>query len=189
MAIENEIKIVLQGKEKYDELETLLSSIYGWEDINQAYFDSNNRIRKSSFKNGREEHVFAFKERLPNGRTVEIESNISESEFDDLWEFTSERLSKRRCSVFCKKEDRKTEEWLNVHRWDIDFPRWPSGNKYFAVAEVEMLSDMERPKHILSVLKPYVIHEVPRNDNRFSAKKLSDEKHARKLAKELKLWD
>lgn len=185
VAIENEIKFVLT---RYDELELLLSSAYGWEDINQAYFNSNNRIRKSTFQNGREEHVFAFKQRLRNGRTVEIESEISESEFDDLWEFTDERLFKRRSSIFCTKKNKDDKQWENVHRWDVDFPRWPSGNKYFVVAEVEMVSDMERPNSILSILKPFVIHEVPRDDNRFSAKKLSDDKHAKKLAIELGLW-
>ena len=148
MAIENEIKFCLAGGNKYDELEHLLGSMYGWEDINQAYFNSNNRIRKSSFQNGRTEFIFAFKQRLRTGRTVEIEADIAESEFDDLWEHTSEKLFKRRSSIFCTKENRDTKEWENIHRWDVDFPRWSSGNKYFVVAEVEMVSDMERPNNI-----------------------------------------
>lgn len=183
MAIENEIKYVLCS----DELEQILCPLYGYHDVIQGYMNNSNRIRKSTYQNGKEDCYFTFKHRLPNGKNIEIEKNFNSSEFEELWEFTKEKVSKRRVSIFPKKDEIELNHWKNVIQWDIDFIRWGSGKNHFIIAEVEMLSFMEKPLGILPILKPYIIHEVAKQDNRFTARKLSDEKHAIKLAKELGL--
>lgn len=174
--IENEKKFVCSH---YDELEAALTTKYGWHDIRQGYLNPNNRIREITHQSGLVEYVFSFKQRIPtSGLMIEIESDqITKANFDHLWEFTSERLFKRRSSVFLSPE----------LRWDVDFPRWPSGAKYFAMAEIEMPETMKEPPFILDDLKPFIVHEVPRSDHRFSARKISSEKNAKVLAKELKL--
>lgn len=173
--IENEVKFCLRWT---DQLEPLVTSKYGWHDIQQGYMTNNNRIREITHQSGLIEHVFSFKKRLSNGRNIEIESDeITKENFDDLWPETSERLWKRRSSVFYSKE----------LRWDIDFPRWESGDRHFAMAEIEMPADMEEPPFILDLIKPFIVFQVPRSDNRFSARKISSEKHAKMLAKELGL--
>jgi hypothetical protein len=173
--IENELKYCLRWT---DEFESNLATKYGWSDIRQGYLNPSNRIRESIYQNGLVEYVFCFKQRLPNGRMIEIESNeITKDNFDHLWEHTSERLYKRRTSVFISTE----------LRWDIDFPRWNSGTKYFAMAEVEMPEEMEEPPFILPEIESFIVHKVPRADHRFTARKISSEKHTKMLAKELKL--
>jgi hypothetical protein len=183
--IENEEKIVLRYS---PELEHDLITKYGWHDIRQGYFNSNNRIREITHQSGRMNHVFSFKQRLPNGHNIEIESDeITKQDFDHIWQFTENRLIKRRVTCFITIDDPKNHEGHSAIRWDIDFPQWESGVKHFGMAEVEMPVYMEKPPFILADIAPHVVYEVPRSDNRFSAKKLSDEKHARKMAKELSL--
>jgi len=171
--IENEIKFALKD---YDKLEKLLTTKYGWHDIRQGYLNPNNRIREITHQSGLIEYVFSFKQRVPSGRMIEIESDqITKDNFEHLWEFTKERLFKRRTSVFLSPE----------LRWDVDFPRWPNNGKYFAMAEIEMPEEMEEPPFILKELKPFIAFQVPRDDHRWSARKISSEKHAKELAKEL----
>lgn len=181
--IENEIKLCIKHS---SELEHTLTARYGWHDIKQGYLNNNSRIREITHQSGLVDHIFSFKQRLPNGRNIEIESEeITKEDFDDLWEFTESRLFKRRVSRFIKIKDSMSMDGHAVIRWDIDFLRM--NEVYFDMAEVEMPSHMERPPFILEDIQPYVIYEVPRSDNRFSARKLSDQKHAKKLAHEIGL--
>ncbi len=168
VVIENEQKFVITNNL---DLEERLSQKYGWHDIRQGYLNPNNRIREITYQSGFVDYIFSFKQRLTNGRNIEIESDeITKENFDDLWKFTSERLFKRRISAF-----------VDNLRWDIDFPRWESNTRYFAMAEVEMPADMETPPFILPDIEPHIVHVVPRSDNRFSARKLSDEDFAKNL--------
>ena len=168
---ENEIKFVIGG---YDELETLLTP-FGWHDIAQGYLTPNNRVRQITFENGAQQYYFGFKYRLPNGHNLEIEPAISKDNFAEAWEFTNERIKKRRIPI----EHGKL-------RWDIDFYRWPRG-RYFVLAEVEMPANMERPDTILPYLQKHLVYEVPREDDRFAARRLSDEDHVRTIARDLGL--
>jgi hypothetical protein len=184
--IENEIKRVLRYSPT---LEDELTKKYGYHDIQQGYLNPNSRIREITHQSGLVDHVFSFKQRLPNGHNIEIESDeITKSDFDNLWEFTESRLFKRRVSVFQMMRDPNPnhEDTITI-RWDIDFPRWPSGAVYFSMAEAEMPPTMDEPPSVLKDIKPFIAHEVPRSDNRFSARKIADEKHAKKLAEELGL--
>jgi CYTH domain-containing protein len=168
---ENEIKFVVRD---YAELEALLTP-FGWEDIEQGYLNPNNRIRRITYENGTQLFFFTYKQRLPNGHNLEIEARITASEFTEAWDYTLERVIKRRIVI----------EHGNV-KWDIDFYRW--SRPYFVLAEVEMPPDMQRPEAILSYLVKHLAYEVPRDDGRFAARRLSNENHVRAVARELGVW-
>lgn len=176
--IENEVKFVLHSPIA---LEERLRDLYSWHDIEQGYLHEDLRIRRIATQadlGATFHHVFAFKRRLSNGRNFEVEPEITEEEFNNLWPMTTNRLLKRRFSV---------RTVVNLHemiRWDIDFPRWPSG-RHFAIAEAEMPAWMDEPPDVLSTIAPYIVYKVPRSDSRFSARRLSDEGHARNMAIEL----
>jgi CYTH domain-containing protein len=168
--VENEIKIIASG---YVELEALLTPS-GWVDIQQGYLTADNRVRRITYENGEIDYFFTYKQRLPNGHNLEIEPAITQREFEEAWEYTQERLNKRRVSV----------EHDNL-KWDVDFYRW--SQPYFVVAEVEMPPDMQRPPTMLPCLKKHIVYEVPRNDGRFAARRLANEEFARQLAKDMGL--
>jgi CYTH domain-containing protein len=165
---ENEIKYVVRG---YPELEALLTP-RGWQDIEQGYLNPNARVRRVTNPDGQQSFIFTYKQRMPNGHNLEIEASMSETEFEEAWEYTIERLTKRRISIN-----------QGVVRWDIDFYRWSA--PYFVLAEVEMPGDMCQPDTIPRFLD--IAYEVPRNDNRFAARRLADEDHVRAMARELGL--
>jgi len=156
----------------YEELEALLTP-FGWHDIEQGYLNPQSRVRRITYPSGARQCFFTYKQRLPNGHNLEIEPSITAETFDEAWDYTHERLVKRRISI---EYDRL--------KWDIDFYRWISG-KYFVVAEVEMLPEMQHPEKILPYLAPHVLYEVPYDDDRFAARRLADETHVRTLAREL----
>ena len=170
MANENEIKFVVGS---YAELEALLTP-FGWVDIEQGYLNPDNRVRRITHQGGLREHYFTFKKRLPNGHNLEIEPEIKPHEFEEAWQYTIERLHKRRVSI--------EHDGL---RWDVDFYRW--SQPYFVVAEVEMPSDMELPSAILPHIQEHIILQVPRDDGRFAARRLANEEFARYVAQELGL--
>jgi len=167
---ENEIKFVVRD---YRELEELFTP-FGWQDIEQGYLNANNRVRRITYENGGQHHFFAYKQRLPNGHNLEIEPPIAAAAFEEAWEYTTERLVKRRIPI----------EHGNL-RWDIDFYRW--SQPYFVLAEVEMPPHMDRPDVILPYLQKHIVYEVPRDDGRFAARRLADEAHVRLVAQELGL--
>lgn len=162
---ENEIKVITSG---YAELEALLTR-YGWIDIQQGYLTPDNRVRRITYENGERDYFFTYKQRLSNGHNLEIEPAISQQEYDEAWNYTKERVHKRRISI--EHDDLK---------WDIDFYRW--SQPYFVVAEVEMPPDMERPHTILPCLQPHLVMQVPRSDSRFAARRMADEEFVCGLA-------
>ena len=168
---ENEIKFVVRD---YAALEALLTP-FGWEDIVQGYLNPNNRVRRITYANGGQLFFFTYKQRLPNGHNLEIEPRITASEFEEAWDYTQERVTKRRIAI----------EHGNL-KWDVDFYRW--SRPFFVLAEVEMPPHMERPEAIMPYLADHIAYEVPRDDGRFAARRLSDEKHVRAVARELGVW-
>lgn len=174
--VENEVKFIV----RWDfDLEHRLKNGHDWLHIEQAYLNDRARIRKTILvsvdSDDRPKYVFTYKQRLSNGRNIEIETAIDEEDYAGLLRFSLQRLSKSRVSI---------QE--GVVRWDIDFPRWKHGH-HFIVAEAEMPMEMEQPDHILEALRPYVVLAVSRSDRRFTARRLSDESVAVGLAIELGL--
>lgn len=172
--VENEVKFVLRHEDAFREL---MARQFGLHVISQGYLNENARLRKEQAPGNRIgglQHVFTYKQRLSNGENFEINADITEHDFNEVWPLTDHRLEKDRASVV-----------VNRIRWDIDFYRW--SQPYFVLAESEMPSGMVRPDHILPVISERIVYEVPRDDSRFTARRLSDEDHVMRLAVELGL--
>lgn len=104
------------------------------------------------------------------GQTIEIETPISQEDFDSLWSVTSGKVVKNR---------------YVYQGWEIDFFK-DGKNNYFAIAEMELPAWQEAPSSIPDLLKPYIIYTVPPGDGRFSNKRLGDIPYAEKLLRETK---
>jgi CYTH domain-containing protein len=170
--IENELKFIVRYS---TELEASLKRKYGWVLIDQAYLNGRARVRRKTTLT-EDQWFFTFKQRLENGHNIEIETEISEQDYNALLPFAPDRFIKQRVTV--RRDD---------VCWDIDFPYWARGN-HFIVAEAEMPATMDQPPVILEDIKSHIAFAVPRSDGRFNARRLIDEKHAMALAEELGLY-
>lgn len=173
MAIENELKYILSPSE---ELYEVLNGLDGHrETICQGYLNNETRIRR--FTSGETvTYMFSFKKRLANGRNFEVEQELSEEDFLRLWD---------ECSVTLTKDRIKIHDG-DVH-WDID--TYLDGDyPYFMLAEVEMPEKMDVPKSIPSFLQEHILHQVERDDGRFTARELAEPKYASLMLSLLKKW-
>lgn len=167
MPIENERKFVLED----NGLEAALAARPGVTKcfLRQAYLDvSGMRIR--SVEEGRTiRHVFTYK-RPVNGQVVEIETEISATDFARLWSQRRETLQKARYS------------WTaGAFHWDVDFFKTDDGRTYFAQAEVEMPEEQEEPPPLPPSLASHLLAVAPAGDQRFTSKRLADRTHAERL--------
>ena len=182
-ADENEIKIVLRNPTEIEQILTNLATLFydgrldqpeiECQDITQGYLNENNRLRKIIEVGCRPQYWLTFKQRLPNHHNLEVEGLIEPEVFHAAWQHTNERLTKRRFKV----DDRPL-------KWDIDFYRWPQ--PYFALAEVELPDGVEAFEPLALIAK-YVHFIVPREDGRFTARRLANDEWASTLARELGL--
>lgn len=180
---ENEIKLVLRDPTRLEallaEIEDMFATGSRTEpiiirmDIIQAYLNQNNRLRRITERNGKQQFYLTYKQRLDNHYNLEIEGTIDQDVFDHSWDFTNRRLTKRRFEI--AQDDQI---------WDIDFYRWE--HPYFALAEVELPEGVDEFE-TLSLIADHVHFVVPRDDGRFSGYQLADEDHARQMALELGL--
>ncbi len=169
MPIENEIKYVL----KIDCEPTIAHACNIKLDIWQGYVFSNSsmtfRVRKST--NGEITYHSTFK--LKGKQTTEIETVISQRDFNSLWQDSKNKLNKIRYKKMIREEE-----------WSIDFFK-SENSVYFVLAEVEMSEESTEPSYMPNFVKENILFQVPLTDNRFSSKKLSRPKYANKLYKEI----
>jgi hypothetical protein len=118
-------------------------------------------------------HIFSYK-RPVDDQMVEIETEIAPVDFERLWKIRRESLQKARLS------------WRDGRfQWDVDFFKRDDGSTYFALAEVEMPEGETSPPPPPVILAPHVLLLAPRNDPRFSSKRLADREHAERLLAEV----
>jgi len=173
MPIENERKFVL---DEDGGLETRLAQAPGVvrSSLTQAYLDSPGARIRSIESGGRTRYVFTFK-RPVDGQLVEIETDISEADFKRLWSVCRESLRKTRYS------------WADGRfHWDIDFFKTAGGRTYFALAEVEMPEQEQRPPEVPARLASHLVGQAPLGDPRFASKQLADQAHAERLLAEIR---
>jgi CYTH domain-containing protein len=172
MPIENERKFVLDDIS--GALEARLAAGPGVTRtfLRQAYLDASGlRIRAIEGAAGTR-YIFSFKRQV-DGQMVEIETGISKVDFDRLWKIRRETLQKARYS------------WPDgPFHWDVDFFKAEDGSSYFALAEVEMPEEATTPPPPPEILARHVLLLAPRNDQRFTSKRLSDQGHAERLLTE-----
>ncbi|HEX2891921.1 hypothetical protein [Vineibacter terrae] len=166
MPIENERKLVLRDPEGRLE-QALAAACPPWtrRAIRQAYLDAPGlRIRRFETPDA-VEHIFSFKRPI-GAEMVEIETAVSEVDFQRLWTLRRETLEKVRFHLAA-----------GDCGWDVDFFK-VEGRTYFALAEVEMPAGRDDPPETPAILSPHVILLVPRGDERFASKKLADPDYA-----------
>lgn len=174
MPIENERKFVLDDLS--GALEGRLAARPGVRRLalRQAYLDASGlRIREID-ENGQKKYVFTYK-RPVDDQMVEIETEIAAIDFERLWKLRRETLQKTRYS------------WrAGRFTWDVDFFKDDDARTYFALAEVEMPEGEQVPPSPPDVLVPHVLLLAPRNDLRFTSKRLADRGHAERLYEEVR---
>jgi CYTH domain-containing protein len=173
MPIENERKFVLDDLS--GALEARLAARAGVKRqyLRQAYLDASGlRIRSIEEPNGTR-HIFSYK-RSVDDQMVEIETEIAPVDFERLWKIRRETLQKARYS------------WRDgPFHWDVDFFKREDASTYFAMAEVEMPETDTVPPSPPDTLAPHVLLLAPRNDQRFTSKRLADIAHAETLLAEI----
>lgn len=169
MPIENERKFVLDDLSGALEARVAARQDAKRTYLHQAYLDASGlRIRSIESSDGIQ-RIFSYK-RLVDDQVIEIETEISELDFERLWKTRREALQKARYS------------WTaGQFRWDVDFFKTEDGRTYFALAEVEMPESETQPPSPPDILAPHVLLLAPRKDPRFTSKRLADRVHAERL--------
>lgn len=150
MPIENEKKFILRDPEVIRSIPSNL-----WVPIQQGYLPGDARIRR---KHGgavyREmgDDIFTYKIATRHG-LIEIETAISEEDFDRLWEIADRKISKTRLVYVAGPED---------GHWDIDVFLDDTGVPYFAMAECEMDEGQDHPTWFPPEIETHIVYEVPR---------------------------
>lgn len=171
MPIENERKIIIleseEVEQKFKESSQLAIPIH------QRYLVTEKgmsvRVRCSEMKGG-PEYAFTFKKNI-NGEVVEIETKISEEDFDRMWPGAKNQVDKIR---------------YIYEGWEVDFFKSNNSN-YLAVAEIELPPKKLMPSIIPQLVTENIIYVVPIDDNRFSNKKIGDVVYATNLLDSLKV--
>jgi CYTH domain-containing protein len=161
MPFENEKKYVIDIQ--FDPL-----SLKGWDKISitQGYLNKNTRVR-----NYNDSYYFTYKQWLPDKNVnLEIETNIDQSDFNELWPYTSKKIYKTRYTMNYKNT-----------AWSVDFLFTKDDELYFILAEAEMDGLESAPEIIPNALKSYIIYSVPRKNQDYTNIALSDIEHANYL--------
>jgi len=174
MAIENELKYVLDGSSK--ELYHTFTNLPGAEvyEFQQGYLDGYNRLRRSKHKRTSVSECFFTYKNTVKGQLIEIETAITDDDFEKLWTQVGRTLTKDRVKV-------PTSDYI----WEIDFFKH-KGECYFVMAEVEMPPDQVEPSVVPDFITNNLLYAVPRGDSRFLSKSLTKPDAVQALLKGLR---
>lgn len=165
MPTENELKYVLNlnTEDKIRQIaESKISILQGY-----LFFSKGTSLRCRKAKN---KHYLTLKSNV-NGRVVEVENQIEERDFNDLWTQCMNKLEKTRYLVPDKANQ----------TWEVDYFKDHKGETYFCLAEIEMPEGQASPKLIPNFIKTNLVLEVPLTDCRFASKLLADIRYAHDL--------
>ncbi len=170
LATENELKFVLKPFVDVHRVMRDLEDRYRFATIDQGYLTKCKgltvRVRHSiSSQKNRGEFRLTVK-KLVNDRLIENEMLIDGRDFGDYWSQCHGKIHKIR---------------FYMDDWEIDFFLDPEGAVYFILAEHEMPEDQEYPENFPEFVKEHLLFEVPRSDDRFSNRKLSQVEYAKEL--------
>lgn len=183
--IEKEFKFILDlgFESKMNDLTgTLRSHVY---DIQQGYLSQGGRVRSKRLlwshgilvPDPVSYYYFTYKEELKNhpNANLEFEMEIPSQSFELAWSQTVCSLSKRRHAFVSEYNE----------TWEIDFLK-TGKTTYAAIAECEVPFEQIAPRGIPHLLEEHIILVVKDDDNRWTNKKMCDEKRTRDLLKSLK---
>lgn len=173
MPTENEKKYVLNRDTEEFFKSRANNKIVIWQGYLFSSKGTSLRCRKTQIKN-KAVFYLTLKSSV-NGRVVEIENQIDERDFNDLWTQCMNKLEKIRYIVPDKKDQ----------TWEIDFFKDHNLDNYFCLAEFEMPEGQLEPYFIPSFITDVLIYDVPLTDCKFSSKVLADIRYANSLYKEL----
>ena len=171
MPTENEFKYVLCPDA--DE-EVFRSATDSFIEIEQAYLvhhgNTTVRIRKSDRPSwASSQYELCLKEKT--NRVIEIETEIDERDFQDLWELSTNKLKKTRYDL--------------GDGWIVDFFK-DGGNVYFAMAECEVEENIVTPPDPIDAISDKMIYSgISGADSRFSSRKLSCPVYAKKVLQDI----
>ena len=172
MPIENERKYVLLESEVVEQ--AISSQAEQTLRIEQKYLSIEKGLSvrvRHTINDGVHSYRLTVKKSIGEGQCVEIETPICEDDFKKLWPTGVNKVTKVR---------------YIYQGWEIDFFKNAIGGNYLAVAEIELLPWQKAPTHIPDLIKNFIIFTVPIEDNRFSNKKLGNQKYASKLLASVK---
>jgi hypothetical protein len=174
MAVENEVKYVLDDPR--GDLEAHLLASPGVEafDVFQVYLSKDARIRRfTPLDGGPSQLWFSFKRKV-DGVQIEIETPMEERDFRALLPTAEVAVRKRRFK-FADGD---------VH-WDVDFLKDQSGNTYFVLAEAEMPEAMDAPGHVPGCVAAHLLRYVGRGGG-FGNRRLADQGYVKRALKALR---
>lgn len=187
MPIEREFKYVLRNAEElWSRLEPVTTSglITGRADIQQGYISKGGRIRLRTWSvyKGENLHcpkierIFTYKHDLiSQPGCLEIETEISEEDFDLAWSEATHKIEKTRFLLPCNS---------TAGVWEVDFFRDDDGI-YLAMAEFEVPTNSGPPDRLHPLVKEYLVFAVPEDDGRFKNRKLCERSKVVQLLKEI----
>lgn len=158
---ENELKFLVDGSIS-DLQKHLAIGAEGPIEITQRYINNDTRLRRMVSAEGTN-LLFSFKKRVRDGRNREVNVPLDPETFEALWETGTVEGFKVRYKI--------------LHgdvTWDVDFYQDGEGETYIVLAEAEMPSNMEHPGAPPDALSAIRLIEIPREDGRFTARKLAD---------------
>jgi CYTH domain-containing protein len=180
MAIENERKLILRLDQAAHILQKLSQQQlnYGikFSNIQQSYLCDHARVRSvistssSLLPMGPTHYYFTYKIPTVDDQLVEIETEISKQDHDQL-------------TLVCKGSVSKTRAKFASGdiTWDVDFLRDNHHQIIMVMAEAEMPADQTHLPEIHTLLAPYAISWVDKNDRSFDNKNLVNPASARQL--------
>ena len=176
MPVENERKYVLWFDDSIGKLNELKHDFH-YDLIEQGYLTENDRLRKKTSHEGKVSYVFTFKKKV-NGRLIEIEQNISEFDFEQLWTVTRNKIFKTRIKM-------QYESGL----WELDFFHIPDTygkEHYLTMAEIELPDGVMLPSSVPEIVDQNLIYLVEPTDHRFINSNMVYPNKIKRIVKELR---
>lgn len=179
MPVENEWKYVLKVPDLGRYMMTLRGVMLGQRfEIMQGYLDDHSRIRKMVPLNGSPIWYFTHKRRVGSD-LIEIETEISESDYERLWTLVRPGLDvidKTRIKVKVADD-----------MWEIDFIKdIDTGQLLMIMAEIELPEDNKLgPEFIPPFINDHIIWRVRQDDLRFTNRQLANVAETRRLMETL----
>lgn len=171
MPTENELKYVLK-LDSEAQFEAIAKPLHIWQGYPCALRGMTVRVRKI-FDGSDTSFVFTYKNNT-GIRVIEIEQEIDERDYNDLWGQSLVRFEKVRYKYATPYKG-----------WEVDFFKDHDGKTYFAMAECEMPEGQTAPDKFPTLVKNNLVFAVPSLDERFSSKLLADPRYAKKLLEEI----
>ena len=172
MPTENELKFLL-NLEVEPQFEGIAKPLHIWQGYPSAVRGMTVRVRRV-WDGLNNTFMFTYKNNT-GSRVIEIEQEIDERDYTDLWNQSLVRFEKIRYKYAAPYKG-----------WEVDFFKDHGDHTYFAMAECEMPEGQKEPDKIPKLVKNNLLFAVPASDERFSSKLLADPRYAIKLLEEVK---